>query len=248
MLPRILLAPVLLMVVAVYAGVIVWRGRAFRPRLMRTLQESSRAQVLTRWGWGQVVSFGIPATIGLLMLGIDPHAPGLPSAIAVVPEEWVGWPPMPFLAGMAIGTVVSALLTLWRARRGRAPFRIGDFPDVLPRRRGDIVPAIWLSISAGVCEELFFRLLVPLLVGLVFGSAWAAVIVGTLLFGAVHRYQGPRGVIATTLVGGALSLLFAASGAFWLAVAFHIVIDLNALVVRPLCSGDWIRSSAASPS
>jgi membrane protease YdiL (CAAX protease family) len=60
-----------------------------------------------------------------------------------------------------------------------------------------------------------------------------------LVFGAVHRYQGWPGMIATTLTGAALAALYGLTGALWVAIAFHIAIDLNTLVVRPLARGAW---------
>ena len=47
----------------------------------------------------------------------------------------------------------------------------------------------------------------------------------------------------------ALVAVYLASGALWLAMLFHIVIDLNALVVRPVVTGAWrVSSSSASRS
>ena len=69
-----------------------------------------------------------------------------------------------------------------------------------------------------------------------------ATILATLLFGAVHRYQGVRGMIATTIVGGGLAVIYGLTGALWMAIALHVVIDLNALVVRPLARSAWRRS------
>lgn len=239
-----MLARVLLAIVAVYVLAIVWRGRTFRLRLS-SVEQGSRGRRMTAWGLGLAISFYVPALLGLLLLGQDPLGSLQPEAIAVVPGDWPLLPTEPLLLGMALGTIVNAAITRWRWHRGKRAFAIGSFPDVLPERRGDLIPAIWLSISAGVSEELFFRLFVPLLVALVFGSAWAGTIVATLLFGAVHRYQGWRGVLATTLVGAGLSALYGLTSALWVAIAFHVVIDLNALVVRPLAQGRLTRAPAA---
>ena len=199
------------------------------------------------------MSFGLPALVGLMLLGRHIAFDSVPAAflplvfrlgalgLLVTPE--------PLMIGMAGGTIVNMLFGLWRARTGRAQIQIGDFPDVKPAARSDLLPAVLLSISAGVSEEAFFRLLVPLLIAVVSGSALLGFAVATLLFGAVHRYQGVRGVIATTLVGAVLGYVYLASGALWLAMLFHIVIDLNALVVRPVVSGAWrVSSSSASRS
>jgi membrane protease YdiL (CAAX protease family) len=109
----------------------------------------------------------------------------------------------------------------------------------LPKTREDTLPAIALAISAGVSEELFFRLFLPLLIALVSGSALTGTIIAALCFGGVHRYQGWRGVVATTLSGVALSVLYGLTNSVWMAIAFHIAIDVNALVVRPMARGAW---------
>ena len=233
-----MLGQALLAVVALYVGAIVWRGRTFRIRVSSSAQRT-RSQRMTAWALGLGVSFGIPAVLGLLLLGQDPLAAFQPEAIAVMPGDWALLPTGPLLFGMALGTIANAGITHWRWRRGKRAFQIGNFPDILPESRGALIPAIGLSISAGVSEELFFRLFLPLLVALVFGNAWVGLVIGTAAFGAVHRYQGVRGVVATTLVGAGLSAIYAVTGALWMAIAFHVVIDLNALVVRPLARGAW---------
>ena len=205
-------AQVLTAVVALYVAAIVWRGRTFRVRLS-SLAPRSRGQRMTAWALGLGVSFGVPAVIGLALLGQDPLAAGQPEALVLVPRDWALLPTAPLLLGMALGTVLNAAITHWLWRRGRRGLQLGTFPDILPERRGDLIPAIALAISAGVSEELFFRLFLPLLVALVSGSAWAGTIVATMLFGAVHRYQGARGVVATTLVGAGLSAIYGLTGA-----------------------------------
>lgn len=82
-------------------------------------------------------------------------------------------------------------------------------------------------------EEPFFRLLVPLLIALVTGSALAGFVLATLLFGAMHRYQGWAGVIATTVFGGLMACVYVISGALWLVIAIHALVDLNGLVIWP---------------
>lgn len=232
-----MMAQALLAIVGAYILAIAWRGRTFRVRLAASCV--GRAGRLSAWAFGVAVSFGVPAMIGLILLRESPLARVQPETIAILPGDWPLLPTTPLLIGLALGTIANAAITHWRWRRGKRAFAIGSFPDVAPVARGDLLPAIWLAISAGVSEELFFRLLLPLLIASVFGSAWAGTIVATLMFGAVHRYQGWRGVVATTLVGAGLSVIYGLTSALWVAIAFHIAIDLNALVVRPLARGAW---------
>lgn len=241
-----MMAQILLAIVGPYILAIVWRGRTFRVRLGASGIE--RAARLRGWAMGVAVSFAVPAVIGLALIGENPLETTQSEAIAIVPGDWPLLPTTPLTIGLVLGTIANAAITHWRWRRGKRAFAIGNFPDVVPQTRGDLIPATVLAISAGVSEELFFRLLMPLLIALVFGSALAATIVASVLFGAVHRYQGWRGVVATTLVGAGLSLLYGLTSALWVAIAFHIAIDLNALVVRPLARGAWRRGRKSSSS
>ena len=233
-----MVAQTLLAIVAVYMLAILWRGRTFRVRLP-TRPGRSPARRMTDWAVGLAVSLGLPALVGLVLLGQNPLAAAQPAAIALVPDDWPRLPIAPLILGMTLGTLANAAIThaLWR--RGRRAFQIGTFPDVLPKTREDILPAIALAISAGISEELFFRLFLPLLIALVSGSALVGTVIAALCFGGVHRYQGWRGVVATTLSGVALSVLYGLTNSVWMAIAFHIAIDVNALVVRPMARGAW---------
>ena len=155
-----MVAQTLFAIVAVYVLAILWRGRTFRARLP-TRSGSGPAKRMTAWAVGLAVSFGLPALIGLVLLGQNPLAAAQPAAIALVPDDWPRLPIAPLILGMALGTLANAAIThaLWR--RGRRAFQIGTFPDVLPKTREDILPAIALAISAGISEELFFRLFLP---------------------------------------------------------------------------------------
>ena len=101
-----------------------------------------------------------------------------------------------------------------------------------------------LSFVAGVTEEAYFRLLLPLLATMAWpgdgpgGMPGAAVgFAGSaLLFGAAHRYQGWRGMATTTVVAVGTTALYLASGSLLLAMGDHALIDLGSLVVRP-----WVR-------
>lgn len=187
------------------------------------------------WAGRLWLSFGVPSLAVLLLLG-------RPDALWTLPPEFASatawarlfgrFEPWPILAGLALGSALSALLAVLKLRRGGRLSHIGR-PPRLPAHPRELPAAAALAVSAGVTEELYFRLALPLLVTLVGGSAIAGVIASAALFGAVHRYQGPVGVVATGLVGLFLSFVHLASGALWLAMACHVAIDLNALVVRP---------------
>jgi len=191
--------------------------------------------------------FAGPALIGLAALGrLD--------LLLTPPVEFV-WPayvagyPAPIhdllielVVGLAAGSVVGGGWSVWRGRRGRLPAMLGDFSSLLPQDRVEAWLAAGSAISAGITEEMYFRLLIPLLVSDLTFNPWIGFVVGTVLFALAHRYQRWLGVVATGLIGVLLAFFYLQSGALWLAMLVHATIDLNGLVVRPALAGMLRRS------
>ena len=143
--------------------------------------------------------------------------------------------------GVGVGVLLGTLLTAWRAWRGRPEGALfGDARHLLPRGRDEYGWAAAVAGSAGVTEEAYFRLLLPLLATQAFGSAVVAFAGATLLFGAAHRYQGWRGVAATTVAGAALTAGYLATGSLVAMMAAHAVGDLGHFVLRPAVRA-WIE-------
>src|SRR3546814_20674576 len=78
---------------------------------------------------------------------------------------------------------------------------LGDFSLLLPRGRGEMLHAAASALAAGITEELYFRLLLPLTIALVTGNALVGFAVATLLFGIAQRSHRWRGVRAPRAVG-----------------------------------------------
>lgn len=150
--------------------------------------------------------------------------------------------------GMAIGGAGAAMIASIARRRKKAEHRpakqLGDFAALMPRNRAELAYAALLSINAGLSEELFFRLALPLLLVLVTGNVWVAFALAAIVFGLAHLYQGLVGVVATTAVGVLLTAFYLASGSIWIAVLVHAAIDLVGLVLRPLLDGTVKRAEA----
>jgi membrane protease YdiL (CAAX protease family) len=170
----------------------------------------------------------------------------LPSAFLPLALE-AGYPAPIFGEGIAIGLVAGSLIgavwTLLRRRKGKLPAMLGDFSTLLPREAGEGWLAAGSAISAGITEELYVRLLLPLAIAELTGSALAGFAVATILFALAHRYQRWLGVLATGLVGMLFGWLYLQSGALWVAMVAHAAVDLNGLVVRPALAGMLRRSS-----
>lgn len=137
------------------------------------------------------------------------------------------------LAGFAGGAALGLLLSRWQIRRGRRPFSAGDIERILPRRGSEFGWTALLGIAAGVVEELFFRLALPLFAVLATGSAPLGFALATLLFAGAHRYQGWAGMAFSGVAGTLLATLYLATGELWFAMLIHALLNLNGLVLRP---------------
>lgn len=223
-----------------------------RERVARWLYAGGRGRYYALWCARAVTLFGAVSVVGLLAMGRAQALFAMPAeflAAQRVVVAWIGdlhgisiWL---ILAGLLIGGVIGGVID--RLRRGRRPWMLGDISAVMPRSPRELPWGAALSVVAGVTEELFFRLLVPLAIALLTGEAWIGFVVGILLFAGAHRYQGWLGVAATALVGALMTALYLMSGALWMAMVVHAAIDLNGLVLRPVMAG-ILSSSAASRS
>lgn len=204
-----------------------------------------------RWCTRQWLGFALPSVAALAMIGRLPAIAALPAEFAPLagdtpPLAWSDLGPLALggAIGVGLGSVGIWLARWWRRRRGRpaaAPWTLGDLSAILPRDARELAWAAVLAVSAGVCEELAFRLALPLLLAIVTGGVATAFAIATIGFGAMHRYQGWVGVIATTAIGVLLSAVYLATRTLWAAMLVHVLIDLNGLVLRPALAGVWRR-------
>ncbi|MDQ0839612.1 CPBP family intramembrane glutamic endopeptidase [Sphingomonas faeni] len=213
-------------------------------RTKRLPDTASRQKTYRLWIAKAAIAFVLPAIVGLALLGrldaivtvpreFDALRSLLPSLAGDSRAELFGMIGGSALGGLVIGAVLATRRN-WRILR-----TIGNVGSLLPRNRPEIMHAAAMSIAAGISEELAFRLFLPLLVALVSGNAFAAFGVAIAVFGAMHRYQGRAGVIATTLVGALMAAIYLMTGELWLAMLLHALIDLNSLALRPALTGAW---------
>lgn len=146
-----------------------------------------------------------------------------------VPEGWGFW------SALALSVVVMGLLSWQRISLERK-----DDPEVetavleqieplralLPHTPREMATFGMVSFTAGVCEELLFRgFLLWYLLQLI--PSVPAYLVGALLFGMAHAYQGVRGIVQTAAVGLGLVVLYLLSGSLWIPMVVHAFVDWN---------------------
>lgn len=196
----------LLLVVQPLAG---WRGRrTLGGNLLRPRLRLYRGAAL-----------GI-AAIGLLSLGSDLLTGGAAlRALGRLPAASRVWWVLP-LAGC---------LALWAGDKTLHVLR-GTRPDalvlhLLPRTRRERAAFVGLSALAGVAEEFAYRGLCLLFLERLTGSWTAAFVLTTLGFGLGHLYQGPGGVLRTSLAGAILAAPVVATGSLLPSVVAHFGLD-----------------------
>ncbi len=111
---------------------------------------------------------------------------------------------------------------------------LGDIAYALPRTRREYIFSNFVSMTAGIVEEIIYRGFVIWVLAL-FMPLWAAAIVSSLAFGVAHAYQGWEGVLKTGALGGLFAVIYLVTGTIWIPVLLHAVLDmLQMAMIREL--------------
>jgi membrane protease YdiL (CAAX protease family) len=145
------------------------------------------------------------------------------------------------MIGLILGAGAAIGVQVWRMRRALSAI-VGDVDAIIPRSRREMLAALPLCLNAGFSEELFFRLALPLLIASVTGSVIIGMAASVVIFGLIHAYQGWKGVVATTLIGVVLTMVYLRSGSILTPMIMHALIDVVALIVRPVVAARFSRS------
>jgi membrane protease YdiL (CAAX protease family) len=225
-------------------AVLLWRAltrdRRDYARFKRLRSTKLRRQVFARWireSWlvigGLAVallyaawSFVDPALRDLRAWG--PLA-GIPYGSDSVTGIVVG-----VVAAMVIGMVLPILLL--RTKLDEIP-AIGDIRALLPRERGELPYGAGLAVTAGVVEEAMFRLALPAAMYGVLGDGMLAFAAAAVVFGLLHVYQGPQGMLFAFLLGAVFTALYVLSGSIVVPIVVHALVDLRSLLLIPVVLG-----------
>lgn len=111
-------------------------------------------------------------------------------------------------------------------KRAKNIEELGDVAYFLPRNQRENRFFFWLSITAGIVEEIIYRGFVIWYLAHVM-PVWGAVVVSSFIFGLSHGgYQGVAGIMRTGLVGLGFAVLFILSGSIWLPIIGHALFDI----------------------
>lgn len=96
--------------------------------------------------------------------------------------------------------------------------------EFMPRSKREERWFHWVSLNAGISEEMIYRgFLIWYLLHLV-GTVWAALI-AVIAFTYAHAYQGVKQLPGIALAAIVMVALYLISGSLWLPILVHIVMD-----------------------
>jgi membrane protease YdiL (CAAX protease family) len=239
------------------AALFLWNRRDLREyAAFRLIEDSARRRgFYWRWTVTGFLGMGLGSLLLLLAMGRLDALTALPTEFAALrslaPQSHgsTAESALGFAAGLALGSVL--LIAIWtlRLRKVTQPV-VGDVEPLMPRNYREVLAAVPLAINAGISEELFFRLVLPLVATLATGSALAGFLIAGAAFGLAHWYQGWKGILAVTALGAFLTFSYLSSGSLVKPMMLHVLIDLVALVLRPAITL-WInraRRETARPA
>lgn len=101
--------------------------------------------------------------------------------------------------------------------------------DLLPRTKKEKGMWAFVSLSAGICEEIIYRGFLVFLLQAIFPEIpiFLIILIPSALFGLSHFYQGLQGIIGTGVLGALFLSLFLASGSLLLPIILHFIIDFS---------------------
>jgi len=193
---------------------------------------AARQRFYRKWIATSWLFYGLPSIVGLLILskmGVD----------ISLPE--VGVNLVPAAVSVSVIVLLLTVATLVQAKRASADDRKKVQQEINQVSGGSIIArnsserrlAAVLSLSAGINEELFFRAFLPVVIIGLIGSDLAilAIVISVVIFGAVHLYQGLRGIMLTGIIGAVMMVVYLATGSIFWPIVLHIIMDIRSTVV-----------------
>lgn len=236
---QLALLALLLVIIALLVMRAVTRERREYGRFKRLRTTAARQKVYRKWLVESFLMFG-GLTAAVLLAASQYVQPALVDARSWPPLAWliallsgdVGlWVAAALIVLFAVGMLLPLLLL--RGELDEIP-TIGDIRALLPRSKPELGYGAALSVNAGVFEELLFRLGLPALIFGIVGDGVAAFGLAALLFGILHLYQGPVGVLASALLGLVFSLIYLVTGSILVVIVVHVLVDLRSLLLIPM--------------
>lgn len=139
-----------------------------------------------------------------------------------------------FLVGYLVFLAVITVPRLLPSNGERVRLLALHTPTVLvPRSVREIKWALLASIVAGLGEEMYFRLMLPLLLTMNQVPALASFVLAAILFALAHRPVTLRGSAYYFFGGAAYTALYLASRSLIVPIVAHILVDMLMMCFMP---------------
>ena len=108
---------------------------------------------------------------------------------------------------------------------------LGSLKIFLPNNKPEFMVFILIAFTAGICEELLYRGWLQNLLAFGTGSAWIGLVMGAVIFGFGHAYQGKIGIVQTGIYGLLFGGVFIFTKSLVPGQVLHVIIDsVNGIV------------------
>ncbi len=104
--------------------------------------------------------------------------------------------------------------------------KLKDIYYYLPKTLKELVVFILLSLSAGVCEEIIFRIFLFHFLNEYLYTI-GAIVLTNLIFAFTHIGNGNINLISSFMLGLLFSTIYYFTNNIWIAILLHISIDIN---------------------
>jgi uncharacterized protein len=205
-----------------------WRGRLRLQKMLAVPQIASRQRILLylatitfQWfmavlsAWRGFARGLTSAQLGLTNLNLERLIIAFVSAATLAALQWLNL-----------------------RRIGRSTAKAADFMHklaarILPQSPRELVPYLFLALTAGLCEEFLYRGFAMAALSRVGFSAWQVVLISSILFGLAHLYQGRGGFVGTTILGAVFAVARIGYDSLIPVIIWHFAIDAVAGLVGP---------------
>jgi uncharacterized protein len=204
------------------------------------LKASTDSRVKVQYYWkGMAVSW-ICAIAAVATVGVRPIF-----IIRLAPDDVPWLTSIAMVKFIVLGVIVALLGLLFypamkaigddalRAKTAKALSSMNYLLPLTRRERRWWIPA---CLTAGICEEVIVRgFMLHYLHVLPFHfTLTLALLLSSLLFGALHLYQGISGGVQTGVIGLVMGILFILTGHLLVPIVVHALLDLRVLLMLPV--------------
>jgi len=132
------------------------------------------------------------------------------------------------IVGLAAAAFAVQIVRVRRSPAARQQVReqVGRLAPILPASSADLRVFLALGVTAGICEEIFYRGFLMWWAIALGAPVWLAVLISAGLFGFGHAYQGADSALRIFSLGVVFGVIASLTQTIWLPIAAHALIDV----------------------